>query len=89
MFCWQHACWQSAHLSAEVITFNRLPGNGTAIPNRFAGLDWLNLYDMNRNVLLPATALIQPAGGVPPTTTFAYNNAGVPATFALRLAVPG
>jgi hypothetical protein len=72
----------SSFASAEVITFNRLPGNGPAIPNGFAGLDWLNFCDMNRNVPLPATALIHPAGGVPPTTAFAYNNGGAPATFS-------
>jgi hypothetical protein len=28
--------------SAEIITFNSLPGNGIPIPNGFAGFDWLN-----------------------------------------------
>jgi hypothetical protein len=72
----------SSFVSAEVSTFNSLPGNGKPIPNGFAGLDWLNFYHMNRIMLLPPAAMIQLAGGVPPTTTFAYNNGGAPASFS-------
>jgi hypothetical protein len=72
----------SSFASAEVITFNSLHGNGKPIPNGFARLDWLNFYDMNRNMLLPPAAMIRLAGGVPPTTSFAYNNGGAPATFS-------
>lgn len=43
----------SLFASAEVITFSSLPGNGKPIPNGFAGLDWLNFYDMDKNMLLP------------------------------------
>jgi hypothetical protein len=73
----------SSFASAEVITFNSLPGNGTPIPDGFAGLDWNNFYDMNRNVLLTPGSEIPLAGGVPPASgAFAYNNAGAPATFS-------
>ena len=72
----------SSFASAEVITFNSLPGNGTPIPNGFAGLDWNNFYDMDMNVLLPPAAMIQLANSVPSATTFAYNNGGAPAAFS-------
>jgi len=68
--------------SAEVITFNSLPGNGTPIPNGFAGLDWNNFYDMNGHVLL-TPALMTPPGAIPPVSgAFAYNHDGGPATFS-------
>jgi hypothetical protein len=64
--------------TAEVITFNSLPGNGTAIPNGFAGMDWNNFYDVSMAELL--------TGNVPGTassnnTTFATNNGLTPAWF--------
>ena len=72
----------SSLASAEVITFNSLPGNGTPIPNGFAGFDWSNFYDMDMNMLLTPASTTQLAGAVPPAKTFAYNNGGAPATFS-------
>lgn len=63
--------------SAEVITFNSLPGNGTPIPNGFAGMDWNNFYDVSMAQLLTGNNV---AGGVP-NTTFAVNSTGSPAWF--------
>jgi PEP-CTERM motif len=62
--------------SAEVITFNSLPGNGSAIPNGFAGMDWANFYDLSVSQLLTENAL-----GAVPNTTFAFNYDGSPAWF--------
>jgi PEP-CTERM motif-containing protein len=66
---------------AEVITFNSLPGNGTPIPNGFAGMDWNNFYDMS--TLKTAAEQVD---NVPPVSNaglvFAYNNGAGPASFS-------
>lgn len=63
---------------ASVITFNNLPGNGTAIPNGYAGLNWNNFYDMN--LLTPVNGGAY-NGGVPAMSSYAFNKAGAVATF--------
>ncbi len=63
--------------AAEVITFNSLPGNGTAIPNGFAGMDWNNFYDVSMAQML--TGNNEPGGAL--NTSFATNPAGAPAWF--------
>jgi hypothetical protein len=59
----------SSLASAEVITFNSLPGNDTAIPNGFAGMDWVNFYDVSRAEVLTGK------------NEFATDNGGKPAWF--------
>ena len=61
---------------ADVITFNTLPGNGTAIPNGYAGLNWNNFYDMSLASAPMGSGQALVAGNV------AYNNAGMAATFS-------
>jgi PEP-CTERM motif len=63
--------------AAEVITFNSLPGNGTAIPNGFAGMDWNNFYDVSMAQMLIGNNV--PGGAL--NTSFATNTAGAPAWF--------
>ncbi len=68
----------SSPASAEVITFNSLPGNGAAIPNGFAEMDWTNFYDVSMAELLTGNNV--PGGA--PFATFATDNGGQPAWFA-------
>ncbi len=63
--------------SAEVITFNSLPGNGTAVPNGFAGMDWNNFYDVSMAQMLTGNNV--PGGAL--NTSFATNTGGAPAWF--------
>jgi hypothetical protein len=55
---------------ASVITFNSLTGNGSAIPDGYAGLNWNNFYLMN--VAPP------PVGAA--TVSYAYNQGGTAAS---------
>jgi hypothetical protein len=64
---------------AEVITFSNLSGNGTAVPNGYAGMDWNNFYVMN-SMLTPISNNVV-AGAVPNVGSFAYNNDGAAASF--------
>lgn len=63
--------------SAEIITFNSLPGDGTAIPNGFAGMDWNNFYDVSMAEMLTGNNV--PGGSS--NATVAVNNGVAPAWF--------
>ena len=65
---------------ASVITFNGLPGNGTAIPNGYAGFEWTNFDDMSGAFGASATTTV--AGAVPVAQSFAVNSAGQVASFS-------
>lgn len=60
---------------ATVITFNNLPGDGTAIPDGYAGFNWINFYDMS--------AQLTPIGGssAAPMPSYAFNKGGAAASF--------
>ncbi len=68
---------------AEVIDFNNLPGNGSAVPNGYDGFNWYNFYDMSMNRILDPTATIPP-GGSPPmgNQNFAFDHAGSASAFS-------
>ena len=55
---------------ANVINFSNLPGNGSAVPEGYAGFNWHNFYDMSGNSALTAAL---------PSLSFAFNHAGTAA----------
>jgi PEP-CTERM motif len=65
---------------AGVITFNNLPGDGTAIPNGYAGLNWNNFFNMSMPIAVDSPALASP--GAWNAVNVAYNHAGLAATFS-------
>jgi hypothetical protein len=72
----------SSLASAEVITFNSLPGNGTAIPNGFAEFGWNNLYDMSYDMTVARLVVENAASAGSVNSTLAVDNGGAPAWFA-------
>ncbi|HVP54981.1 MAG TPA: PEP-CTERM sorting domain-containing protein [Candidatus Eisenbacteria bacterium] len=67
---------------ADVINFNNLPGDGSAVPSGYAGFNWHNLYDMSMNGILDATANLPVGGGVPAGLSFAFNRSGSSSAFS-------
>ena len=69
---------------AEVIDFNNLPGDGSAVPNGYDGFNWSNFYDMSimKGILDPGASL--PPGGSPPmgNLSFAFDHAGSTSAFS-------
>ena len=57
---------------ASVITFNNLTGNGSAIPDGYAGMNWHNFYLMNASPTPVDAAMV----------SYAYNQGGTAASLS-------
>jgi len=71
---------------ADVINFSNLPGNGSAVPEGYAGFNWHNFYDMSMNGVLDFLPNVMPAGAVPrsapPNMSFAFDHVGQSSAFS-------